>query len=515
MLVNAPMGGTTSDRSAMPNAFAQLVFFSWPLVAVLLFATQPPARALAGAVVVGYLLLPERVVVDFPMIPAINKVLMINLTAAAVVALALRRERQIAGPAAAASPPAGRTRWIFAVLIALTLATPFLTVLTNGEPVIAGPRYISGLSLYDSVSLMMSAGIAIVPFVLAMRVLGTPEAQTELLRVLVLAACAYAVLVLFEVRMSPQLSSWIYGFFPHSWLQHIRGGGFRPVVFLGHGLVLGIFLCMAVLGACALWRQALRDRVQAAPWLVATLWLALTLVLSRNLGATALMLLFAPMILFTPPRLQVLVAAAFATAVLTYPMLRGTGLVPTETIHSLARSVSEQRAQSLQFRFDHEDALLARANEKPLSGWGSWGRNRIYDPVTGRDLSITDGLWVMTIGSYGWFGYLAQFGMLTMPIMLLALRRRVDIVPTTAGLMLMATAALIDLIPNAALSPITWLIAGALGAAAVKSPLASHHGPSSTYSEDNISSVSYVGRPIPDQHRAETFKTLHHRRRRL
>ena len=326
----------------MPNTFAHLVFFSWPLVAVLMFAAQPPARALAGAVIVGYLLLPERVVVDFPMIPAIDKVLMINLTAAAVTALALRRQRQIAGPDTA--PPAGRARWLFGALIALTLATPFLTVLTNGEPVIAGPLYIPGMRLYDAVSLMMSAAIAIVPFVLGMRVLGSPEAQTDLLRVLVLAACAYACLVLFEVRMSPQLSNWIYGFFPHSFFQHMRGGGFRPVVFLHHGLWLGIFLCMAVLGACTLWRQALRDRVRAAPWLVAMLWLALTLVLSRNLGATALMLLFAPVILFAPPRLQVLVAAAFAAAVLTYPMLRGAGLVPTDTIHSLAQSVSEERA---------------------------------------------------------------------------------------------------------------------------------------------------------------------------
>ena len=162
----------------MPNAFAYLVFFSWPLVALLLFAAQPPARALALAVVVGYLLLPERVVVDFPMIPAINKVMMINLTAAVVTALALRRQRQIAGPDAA-TPPLGRGKWLFISLIALTLATPFVTVLTNGEPVIAGPRYIPGMSLYDSVSLMMSTAIGIVPFVLGMRILRTVDAQAE------------------------------------------------------------------------------------------------------------------------------------------------------------------------------------------------------------------------------------------------------------------------------------------------------------------------------------------------
>jgi hypothetical protein len=220
---------------------------------------------------------------------------------------------------------------------------------------------------------------------------------------------------------------------------------------------------MAVLAACALWRQALRDRVQTAPWLAATLWLAVTLVLSRNLGATALALLFAPVLLFTPPRLQVLIAVAFAGMVLTYPMLRGAGLVPTDTIHALALSVSEDRAASLKFRFDNEDTLLARANEKPLAGWGTWGRNRIYDPDTGRDLSVTDGIWVITIGSYGWFGYLAQFGLLSVPILLL-IRRDSTLAPAASGMTLVMAANLVYLIPNSALSPIGWLAAGAIAA---------------------------------------------------
>lgn len=447
----------------MPNTVAYIVFFAWPLAAILMFAAQPPARALAGAVIVGYLLLPEQVAVNFPMIPTIDKVMMINLTAAAVTALALRRQRQIAGQDGV--QPRGR---LFGVLIALTLATPFVTVLTNGDPVIAGPTYIPGLRLYDSVSLMMSAAIAIVPFVLGMRVLGTAEAHTEFLRVLVVAACAYACLALFEVRMSPQLSSWIYGFFPHSFAQHIRSGNFRPVVFLSHGLILGIFLCMAVLGACTLWRQTLREKAQAAPWLAAMAWLAVTLVLSSNLGATAVALLFAPVILFTPPRQQVLFATILAGIVLTYPLLRGAGLVPTSTILALSQSVNEERAGSLKYRLDNEDALLERANEKPFAGWGSWGRNRIYDPQTGRDLSVTDGIWVITIGSYGWFGYLAQFGLLTVPLLLLQRRQGAEIAPATAGLAVLMAAALTDLIPNASLSPVSWIITGALAGLVIR-----------------------------------------------
>lgn len=498
----------------MPNAFAYLVFFSWPLAAVLMFAAQPPARALAGAVIVGYLLLPERVALDFPMIPTIDKVMMINLTAVAVTGLALRRQRHVSGPAV--NPPLlGRTKWLFGVLIALTLATPFVTVLSNSDPVIAGPRFISGLRLYDAVSLAMSAAIAIIPFVLGMRVLGTVAAQAELLRVLVVAACAYALLALFEVRMSPQLSNWIYGFFPHSFAQHIRGDGFRPVVFLGHGLVLGIFLCMAVLGACTLWRQALRDRVQASPWLAAMLWLTLTLVLSRNLGATALMLLFAPMILFATPRLQVVVAAIFAGMVLAYPMLRGAGLVPTDGIHALAQTVNAERAASFKFRLDHEDALLERANEKPFAGWGSWGRNRIYDNETGRDLSVTDGIWVITIGSFGWFGYIAQFGLLTLPIMILPSRRSAEIAPVTAGFSVMIAAALFDLIPNAALSPLTWLAAGAIAAYSfqTKRQVEAHHGLNTERAKAWISDSPH-GPLSPNLAHAKSVKGWHKRTRR-
>ena len=212
----------------------------------------------------------------------------------------------------------------------------------------------------------------------------------------------------------------------------IRGGGFRPVVFLHHGLWLGVFLCMAVLGACTLWRQALRDRVRAAPWLAAMLWLALTLVLSRNLGATALMLLFAPVILFAPPRLQVLVAAVFAGMVLTYPMLRGRGW---------CRSARSTRSQNLSAKTApvtqipaRQRGYAARPRKRETAGrLGRLGARPSLDPETGRDLSVTDGLWVIIIGSFGWVGYVAQFGLLAMPLLMLARRRGAEIAPITAG----------------------------------------------------------------------------------
>ena len=78
----------------------------------------------------------------------------------------------------------------------------------------------------------------------------------------------------------------------------------------------------------------------------------------------------------------------------------------------------------------NEDALSERAAEKPWGGWGSWGRNLIFDPETGQDRSIVDGAWILLIGTYGWLGYLAQFGLMTLPVILIALgRRKVPIAP--------------------------------------------------------------------------------------
>ena len=57
---------------------------------------------------------------------------------------------------------------------------------------------------------------------------------------------------LFEVRFSPQLNIWIYGFFQHDFQQMIRGGSFRPIVFLPHGLWVALFFLSTLVAAAAL-----------------------------------------------------------------------------------------------------------------------------------------------------------------------------------------------------------------------------------------------------------------------
>ena len=273
----------------------------------------------------------------------------------------------------------------------------------------------------------------------------------------------------FEVRMSPQLHTWIYGFFPHDFGQHMRQGGFRPVVFLGHGLMLGTFYCLAALSALLLWREALRSGNVATGWIYAFVVLIGVLVLSKNLGALIITISFVSVIVFGGRRLMVYTAVLVASLLILYPALRASGLIPTSTIVSIAAAINEDRAGSLEFRLINEDALMARANEKPSFGWGNWGRNQIYNPDTGGLMSVTDGLWIILIGIYGWFGYVAHFALLTIAVWFSAFRKSaLGKTLVTPGLMMLLSASLIDLIPNGWLLAHVWLVAGSLTGAVLR-----------------------------------------------
>ena len=123
---------------------------------------------------------------------------------------------------------------------------------------------------------------------------------------------------------------------------------------------------------------------------------------------------------------------------------------------------SPERSRSLNFRFTNEDIFLERASERPLFGWGGWGRNRIYDK-SGRNTLVKDGHWVSTISTYGWVGYLAEFGLLTLGMILLTQSRRLrNLKYVSIALSTILAVSLLDMLLNSSLTPLTWLIAGAL-----------------------------------------------------
>ncbi|MEM6635705.1 MAG: hypothetical protein AAF667_07410 [Pseudomonadota bacterium] len=259
--------------------------------------------------------------------------------------------------------------------------------------------------------------------------------------------------------MSPQINRMVYGFFPHSWRQHVRAGGYRPLVFLNHGIWLGIFFCCALLGTIALLKHQSKRVLEFA---AAAVLLCITIVLMRSLGALLIAIVLAPAVLLLNSRLQLFVAAGFSSAVLVFPMLRNLGWIPLDWFVNIAERISLTRALSLKFRLSSEDLLLEKAQDRPLLGWGGWGRSLVFDEA-GRSQAVTDGYWVILFGEGGWVKYVSIFGVMTLPVILMAfMLKRSKFSLLTTGLALALTANLIDLIPNATFTPITLLMAGAL-----------------------------------------------------
>ncbi|MFN8830300.1 MAG: hypothetical protein ACK50Q_15355 [Labrys sp. (in: a-proteobacteria)] len=471
----------------MPNILAYVVLFSWPIVVLILFKRLPLNAAIAWSIIGGYLLLPARTGLDLPLIPAIDKTAIPALTALLMCFILANSQSQQAMQRRLAAadarrgidadgsgtpvprskrhlPPRGKREPVVvvaALLLGLMLVSPIITVLQNGEPLFGGLRSLPGLQLYDAFSMIGELAIMIIPFLLARRFFDTEESHVLLLKILALASLGYTLFAIYELRMGPFLNLNIYGFAQHAFLQHVRDGGFRPMIFLPHGLWVAVFTAMSVIAAAVLWRVRRAQGKPASLWLLAALYLFAILIWGKSAGAFYVTVLLLPCVLLFGVRLQLIVATGFAAIILFYPIVRGTGLVPVNQIYAYVESVSVQRAQSLQVRLENEEALLAKANQKPLAGWGGWGRNRVMDELTGEDRSVTDGMWIIVIGTYGWLGYIAQFGLVCIPIALLLTRAR-HVSLATSGLCLLLTVNIIDLIPNATLTPVTWIVAGAL-----------------------------------------------------
>lgn len=437
----------------MPNAFAYLMLLLWPVVATVLFQRLPREKALIWSILAAYMVLPPLANINLPAVPDMDKFTIANLCALALTIWVLD-ERVSVLPRSL----------IGRALIVLYIVSPIATTLSNSDAIPLTTGSVPALRLYDSVATISYQFIALIPFFLARQLLRSAGGMKAMVGAMVAAGLVYSLPMLLEVRISPQLNIWIYGFFQHDFLQSMRGGGFRPMVFMPHGLWVAFFALMAAMSALIMLRVApAKERPRQ---LVIFLYLAFVLYTCKSVGPMVYALALTPLILIAGRRWQLLLAAALGMIVITYPLLRGANLVPLDRILDYALAFNPERYQSLNFRVMNEETLLARALERPLFGWGGYGRNLILDPYDGRILTIPDGQWVIVLGTYGWLGYLTEFGLLVMPLVLLgreALRQRAAVFsPYACGIALIYAANLADLLPNATLIPFTWLMAGAL-----------------------------------------------------
>jgi hypothetical protein len=324
-------------------------------------------------------------------------------------------------------------------------------------------RVLPGVGIYDGLSAAMYQAILLIPFVLGRQLLRSSRDIVNTLIVLVVGELFYTIPTLFEMRFSPLLHQWIYGYSPADFFQSMRDGGYRPMVFMGHGLLAAFFLMSGAVAATALWR--IRVQVLRLPRAFPPIYLIVILMMFKSLGAAIYGLVLLPLVGFGRPKLQLRVAAILVSIALAYPTLRSFDLFPTQVFNDVANSISADREQSLQTRFQNEDALLARASQRLMFGWGRYGRSLIYD-IYGKDISLTDGRWIVTLGQYGVVGFLSEFGLLSLGVFAALKAARLNLefegLLSLGVLSLMVAVNIIDLLPNAGLQPWTWLLSGAL-----------------------------------------------------
>ncbi|HEV2593861.1 MAG TPA: hypothetical protein VGU01_01515 [Sphingomicrobium sp.] len=445
----------------IPNWFAYVALAGWPFACVALFNRLPIEKAAVWSLLGGYMLLPSDLFIDLPLLHPMDKMAISALATLLLCWMKGGQERVVR-----------RSILIYILGFGFVIA-PILTSLGNSYELQEAGKSVHGFYPMDGVKFAGRNLLMLIPFHIGRRYLSSEAARILLLKAVPSAMVIYSLPMLFELRMSPQLHRQVYGYFPSSFVQQMRDGGFRPVVFFSHGLELAFFTSLAVLCAFVVTRSRLR-LLRTDPRIIAA-YLSGLLVLCKSLGPLSYSLVFAPIIAFTKPRLWTKLGCAVSLIVCAYPFLRSHSLAPTNLISDVAMKVSAERDASLKVRLENEDMLLAKAEQKPWFGWGAWSRNRVFDKWTGKDISLTDGTWIIYFGMYGWLGYLSFFGLLASA--LFQAHRTIGHELTRAsvtigGLSLLLTASLINCIPNSVGEWLLFLLAGTI---ASRSPVRATH----------------------------------------
>lgn len=420
-------------------------------LSIFLFAKFPTRQAALLLLFGSMLFLPVGVNFDPPLVPPLDK--------DSIPALCALVGVFVTAPERVRAARLGRGIDVLGIISILGV---FGTFWTNRDPLQYGPLSLPGLAFGDWIS--DSAGLFFVrlaPFLLGRLLMRSAEDARALMRALTIGGVIYIPFILIELRMSPQFQNWVYGFLASQFLQSIReGGGYRPIVFMGHGLALALFMWASVFGAWTLVRT--KETVLGRPAKSFALAVTVTITLLKSLGALIYAIVTVPLSWWSSPKAQMRIARVLALIVVLYPLLRATGVFPVQQISDYAARYSQDRAGSLQFRFDNEDKLLAKALERPVFGWGGWGRGRVFNEE-GRDTSVTDGLWVIFMGAGGAVLFVCQFGLMLVPIFM-ASKRLGQLSPSDqsmlAGASILSIIHSVDLLPNSGYANMPMFLAG-------------------------------------------------------
>jgi hypothetical protein len=425
-----------------------LMLFGWPLICVGFFGLFKPRIACLMSMLGAWLFLPMASY-SIPGIPDYSKMSAASLGVAIGTVVFIPNRLFAFRPSLVDFP------------IAIVCISPLLSSISNG------------LGVYDGYSGSFTRFVTWgLPYLVGRLHFNSRTALQELAIGVFVAGLLYIPFCLFEIRMSPQLHTWVYGYHQHTFGQTKRLGGWRPTVFMQHGLMVGMWMCMTTLVGMGLWIGKAHKILFGYP-IAYFVWINLiTAILCKSTGAIILLAIGIIVYLglkYMPTKLWLLILVSIAPVYMVSRISGWSGGGVVEVSDAITG-----RGNSLAFRMQNEDLLIERALQRPILGWGGWGRNRVFDE-NGRDLSITDGLWVIVLGQNGIVGLIAFSMLFTLPTIRLVRDANCERflgkeLANATALCVIILLYWIDCIPNGMVNPAFTMCVGALCATPVREP---------------------------------------------
>ncbi len=420
-----------------------IVMFGWIPVVIGLFFKLKPRHAVIASFLIAWLFLPNA---EYPLPGFPNYTKMSATCWGVLIAAAVFDMESLAR---------FRLRTLDIPMIIWCLC-PIASSLSNGY------------GIYDGISVFLRQTVTWgFPYFIGRVYFSSLVGLKELAIGIFIGGMIYIPLCLYESRFSPQLHYKVYGFYQHTFNQTYRWGGWRPMVFMTHGLMLGVWMMSATLVAFWLWSTGVLKSFKgiAMKWLV--LLMVFTTIWCRSTAAIAHLFTGMAILYMSQKYRKPLFLILLVAIPLFYLPTRSTGIwTGKDLVSFISENISVDRAESLRFRMVNENILAEKAIKRPLFGWATWGKARVYDD-DGNDVSVTDGLWIITFGNHGLVGLLSMTLSILMPVFYLLRHYPARIwddprVAPAAVLSVLLALYMVDNLLNAMINPIFLILAGGI-----------------------------------------------------
>jgi hypothetical protein len=429
-----------------------LVMFCWIPFVIYLFSKYPAQRAVVMSFLGAWMFLPEATLA-LPGIPDYTKM---SATCYGVLLATFIFDVGRFG--------SFRFGWIDLPMLVWCLC-PFVSSMTND------------LGAYDGLSAILDQTMTWgIPYFLGRIYLNNLAGIRQLAVGIFTGGVIYMPLCLLESRLSPQLHRFVYGDYAFGdFGQSVRLGGYRPLVFMRHGLTVGAFMMAATLIGIWLWRTGAVKQLWGfqMKWVVGSL--LFTFILMRSTGAY-IQFALGLFLLFYGKRFRTALPVFVIITLICSYLYANTATshyFSDQIIETLSQFLPPERVQSLEFRFTNEELLTQHARLRMVFGWAGWGRSRVPLDEYG-NITVQDSLWILAYGVNGLVGLISMTASMLLPVASIFWMRypaKVWSHPKVAPVAVMAVTVLlymVDSLVNAHLNPIYVLAIGGVAGLVLK-----------------------------------------------